>query len=92
MLALLALVSAACSGSGSPDSSGGTPDKFAPACQETVGGGQSKTELVVRWQPYLVHVTISRLDRDWAGDPEVALAISRVLAQRLGVEEAAGDG
>ena len=42
----------------------------------------------MRWQPYLVRVTISRLDRDWGGDPELGLAMSRQLAQRLGVEEA----
>jgi hypothetical protein len=37
-------------------------------------------------------VTIGRTGRDWGGDPEQALAISRVVAQRLGVKEAAGDG
>jgi hypothetical protein len=39
-----------------------------------------------------MRVTIGRSGRDWAGDPEQALALSRLLAQRLGVEEAAGDG
>ena len=71
----------------------GSVEKYAPACQEGVGrGDQATTRLVVRWQPYLVRVTISRLDRDWAGDPELGLAMSRELARRLGVEEAAGDG
>ncbi len=69
----------------------GTPEKFTPACQETVDG-HGRTQLVVRWQPYVMHVTIGRSDRDWGGDPERALAMSRVVAQRLGVREAAGDG
>jgi hypothetical protein len=69
----------------------GSPDKYAPACQETLGGSrQSRTQLVVRWQPYLMRVTIARPDRNWGGDPEVALAMSRDLARRLGVKEAAG--
>jgi hypothetical protein len=46
----------------------------------------------VRWQPYLMHLTIGRSDRNWGGDPEAALAMSRALAQKLGVKEAAGDG
>jgi hypothetical protein len=67
----------------------GSPDKYAPACQETLSGTrQSRTQLVVRWQPYLMHVTIDRPDRNWGGDPEVALAMSRDLARRLGVREA----
>jgi hypothetical protein len=69
----------------------GTPEKFTPACQETVHG-HGRTQLVVRWQPYLVRVTIDRPDRGWGGDPETALAMSRVLAQHLGVDEAAGEG
>ena len=69
----------------------GTPAKYTPACQETVHG-HGRTELVVRWQPYLMHVVVGRSDRDWGGDPERALALSRVLAQRLGVREARGDG
>ena len=69
----------------------GTPEKFTPACQETVDG-HGRTELVVRWQPYLMHVVIGRSDRNWGGDPERALAMSRVVAQRLGVSAAAGDG
>jgi len=69
----------------------GTPEKYTPACQETVDG-HGRTELVVRWQPYLMHVVIGRSDRDWGGDPEQALAMSRIVAQRLGVSEAAGDG
>lgn len=69
----------------------GTPEKYTPACQETVGG-HGRTQLIVRWQPYVMHVTIGRSDRDWGGDPERALALSRVVAQRLGVREAAGDG
>jgi hypothetical protein len=69
----------------------GTPEKYTPACQETVDG-HGRTELVVRWQPYLMHVVIARSDRSWGGDPEQALAMSRIVAQRLGVKEAAGDG
>ena len=69
----------------------GTPEKFTPACQETVDG-HGRTQLIVRWQPYLMHVTIGRSDRDWGGDPERALAMSRIVARRLGVQEAAGDG
>jgi hypothetical protein len=66
----------------------GTPGKFAPACQET-RHGHGRTDLLVRWQPYVMEVTIGRSDRGWGGDPEVALAMSRVLARRLGVREAA---
>ena len=69
----------------------GTPEKFTPACQQR-HRDRSTTELVVRWQPYLMTVTISRPDRGWGGDPERALALTRALAQRLGVAEAAGDG
>jgi hypothetical protein len=68
----------------------GTPEKYTPACQETVDG-HGVTTLIVRWQPYLMHVTIGRSGRDWGGDPERALAMSRSVAQRLGVQEAAGD-
>jgi hypothetical protein len=71
----------------------GTPEKYAPACQETLGGSrQSRTQLVVRWQPYLMRVTIARPDRNWGGDPEVALAMTRDLARRLGVREASDAG
>jgi hypothetical protein len=69
----------------------GTPKKFTPACQESVAG-HGRTQLLVRWQPYVMHVTIGRADRDWGGDPEVALAMSRSLARHLGVKEARGDG
>jgi hypothetical protein len=69
----------------------GTPDKYTPACQDTVQG-HGRTQLFVRWQPYLMHVTIGRSDKDWGGDPEAALAMSRALAQKLGVAEAEGDG
>jgi hypothetical protein len=69
----------------------GTPEKYSPACQDTIGG-HGRTQLFVRWQPYLMHVTIGRSDRNWGGDPEAALAMSRSLAQRLGVPEARGDG
>jgi hypothetical protein len=37
-------------------------------------------------------VDVGRSDRSWAGDPEVALAMSRDLARRLGVREASGNG
>src|SRR3954447_13158402 len=69
----------------------GTPDKFTPACQEAPGG-HGRTQLFVRWQPYVMHVTIGRADRNWGGDPETALAMSRTLAQHLGVREARGSG
>jgi hypothetical protein len=69
----------------------GTPDKYTPACQQT-DGRNGTTQLVVRWQPYVVRVWIGRADRNWAGDPEAALALSRALAEELGVEEAAGRG
>ena len=69
----------------------GTPDKFAPACQQS-GNGHGTTQLVVRWQPYVMRVSIGRADREWGGDPEAALALSRSLARRLGVREAAGAG
>ena len=69
----------------------GTAAKYTPACQETLDG-HGRTQLIVRWQPYVMHVTIGRTDRDWGGDPEVALAMSRAVAQHLGVREAAGKG
>lgn len=69
----------------------GTPQKYTPACQDTVDG-HGRTQLIVRWQPYVLHVTIGRVDRNWGGDPERALALSRLVAQRLGVDEAAGEG
>ena len=69
----------------------GTPEKYTPACQETVDG-HGVTRLIVRWQPYVLHVTVGRSNRDWGGDPERALSISRIVAQRLGVAEAAGEG
>lgn len=65
----------------------GTPEKHAPACQQAVGDGGT-TQLIVRWQPYVMHVTIERPDRAWAGDPEAALELSRALARRLGVAPA----
>lgn len=67
----------------------GSPDKYAPACQEA-DEGHGRTQLLVRWQPYVVRVTIGRSDLGWAGDPEIALAMSRDLARRLGVNEAHG--
>lgn len=69
----------------------GTADKFAPACQDSADG-HGRTQLFVRWQPYVVRVTIGRADRSWAGDPEAALRMSRALAQRLGVRAASGEG
>jgi hypothetical protein len=69
----------------------GTPEKFTPACQDSEGK-RSRTRLIVRWQPYVMRVTISRSDRNWAGDPEAALEMTRFAAQRLGVAEARGDG
>jgi hypothetical protein len=69
----------------------GTPEKNTPACQE-YAHGRGRTELIVRWQPYVMTVTVDRPDRQWAGDAEAALKMSRDLAQRLGVREAAGDG
>jgi len=69
----------------------GTPQKYAPACQAIVGNRHT-TRLTVRWQPYVVQVAVSRLDPYWAGDAELSLAMSRLLAQRLRVAEAAGTG
>lgn len=69
----------------------GTPQKFTPACQDSVSG-HGRTQLFVRWQPYVMHVTIGRQDRSWGGDAEVALAMSRSLARHLGVREARGNG
>jgi hypothetical protein len=69
----------------------GTPAKYAPACQQAIGAG-GRTRLVVRWQPYVMHVTIDRLDRYWSSDAELAVSMTRMLAQRLGVREAAGPG
>ena len=69
----------------------GTPDKYTPACQH-FAHGKGTTELIVRWQPYVMRVTIGRPNRDWGGDPERALQMTRALAQDLGVKEAASDG
>lgn len=68
----------------------GTPDKYTPACQQAVKG-HGTTQLIVRWQPYVMHVDIGRADRNWGGDPEVALAMSRAAARKLGVRAARGD-
>ncbi len=62
----------------------GTPDRYAPACQET-GSRGSRTVLLARWGDYVVRVTIGRTDRNWGGDPEVALAMTEQVARRLGV-------
>lgn len=67
----------------------GSPDKYAPACQSTTRGGGGRTVLLARWGEYVVRVTIVRRDRNWGGDPEVALEMSRRIALRLGVPEAA---
>jgi hypothetical protein len=69
----------------------GTPAKFAPACQDTVGPRRT-TRLTVRWQPYVMEVTVGRLDANWSGDAELGLAMSRVVARRLHVAEAAAGG
>jgi hypothetical protein len=60
----------------------GTPEKYAPACQHAEGRG-GRTVLLDRWGEYVVRVTIRRPDRNWAGDPEIALRLSRQLAHRL---------
>jgi hypothetical protein len=62
----------------------GTPEKYAPACQRSAHG-RSTTLLMVRWEKYVVRVTVGRTDRNWAGDPEVALRLSEQVADRLGV-------
>ncbi|MGZ4493710.1 MAG: hypothetical protein ACXVWU_03320 [Nocardioides sp.] len=67
----------------------GTPDKYAPACQSS-HGGRSRTVLLARWQEYVVEVTVTRPDRSWAGDPEVALRMTEQVATRLGVAVPSG--
>jgi hypothetical protein len=62
----------------------GTPEKYGLACQES-GPGGSRTVLLARWGEYVVRVTIGREDRNWAGDPEVALAITERVAGLLHV-------
>ncbi len=62
----------------------GTPDKYVPACQQSVGRG-GRTVLLARWGVYVVRVTIAREDRSWGGDPELGLALSEDVARRLGV-------
>jgi hypothetical protein len=79
------------SGCGDGQVFAGTPAKFAPACQDTVGRRRT-TRLTVRWQPYVMEVTVGRLDPYWAGDAELALAMSRLVARRLHVAEATGSG
>ncbi len=66
----------------------GTPDKYAPACQQT-RHGRSRTVLLARWGRYVVRVAIGRPDRNWGGDPEIALAMTEQVAARLGVPGAA---
>jgi hypothetical protein len=65
----------------------GTPDKYAPACQSATRHG-GRTVLLARWGEYVVRVTIGRPNRDWGGDPEIALAMSQQVGRRLGVPEA----
>jgi hypothetical protein len=61
----------------------GSPAKYAPACQQAHGRGGTTT-LVARWGEYVVRVTVERPDRDWGGDPEKALKMTRQVAVRLG--------
>lgn len=60
----------------------GTPDAYAPACQEAVGAG-GRTRLLVRHGAYVLELTVDRTDRNWAGDPEVTLAMADGIARRL---------
>ncbi len=62
----------------------GTPAKYVPACQQSVGRG-GRTVLLARWGAYIVRVVIAREDRSWGGDPELGLALSEGVARRLGV-------
>ncbi len=62
----------------------GTPQKYAPACQVAIGHG-GRTVLLARWGAYVVRVRVDRDDRAWAGDPELALAMTEQVARRLGV-------
>ena len=63
----------------------GSPDKYAPACQAT-HHGRSRTVLLARWDEYVVQVTVTRPDRAWGGDPELALRMTEQVATRLGVD------
>lgn len=60
----------------------GTPQEYAPACQQAVGSG-GRTVLFDRHGEYVVRVTIGRADQDWGGDAEAALRLSRQLGTRL---------
>ncbi|MGZ4534754.1 MAG: hypothetical protein ACXVXE_04365 [Nocardioidaceae bacterium] len=62
----------------------GTPDAYAPACQEAVGSG-GRTRLLVRHGAYLVELTVDRADRNWAGDAEVTLGMAAGVARGLGL-------
>ena len=67
----------------------GTPDKYAPACQETVDG-HGRTELVVRWQPYVVRVTVGRTRPGLGRRPRGGAGDEPGPRTHLGVAEAAG--
>lgn len=60
----------------------GSPAKYTPACQQSVGEG-GRTLLFARWGQYVVRVTVRRSDRSWGGDPEAALKLSHQVASRL---------
>ena len=60
----------------------GTPQEYAPACQQAVGSG-GRTVLFDRHGEYVVRVTIGRADQNWGGDAEAALRLSRQLGARL---------
>jgi hypothetical protein len=60
----------------------GTPDAYAPACQEAVGSG-GRSRLLVRHGAYVLELTVDRSDRNWAGDPEVTLGMADGIARHL---------
>lgn len=60
----------------------GTPEKYAPACQQAMGSG-GRTVLFDREGEYVVTVTVRRSDQNWGGDAEAALRLSRQLAAHL---------
>jgi hypothetical protein len=60
----------------------GSPDAYAPACQEAVGAG-GRSRLLVRHGAYVLELTVRRTDRNWAGDPEVTLGMADGIARRL---------
>lgn len=69
----------------------GTPGHFAPSCQMDTPDGP-RTLLWARSGDYIARVTIGRADHSWAGDPELALRITKEVGSRLRNSDWASSG